>query len=205
MNQPRKLISVALFAAVIVFGGRISFSQSPPNASPEQSYEAMLYVILGSDDSSQRGELPKSISSVSKQLREDFSFGSYRVMNTYLGRVANNGSLEYKSVSSLQGVERDVDSPSFLDWQLTGLKAGKDNAGRNVVQMQVFRFGARVPIRFTNVAGDTGKAMSNVNYESVGLTLNRINFTENAPTLIGTISLPKTTGTVFLVLAIRPV
>lgn len=205
MYQPRKLISIGFIAAVIVFGGRISFSQSQPNTSPEQSYEAMLYVILGSNDATQRGELPKSMSSVSKQLREDFSFGSYRVMNAYLGRIANTGSLDYKSVSSLQNTERDLDSPSFLDWQLKGLKAGRDNAGRSVVQMQMFRFGARVPIRFTNAVGDTGKTVSNVNYESVGLTLDRINFMENAPTLIGTISLPKTTGTVFLVLAIRPV
>jgi len=43
-----------------------------------------------------------------------------------------------------------------------------------------------------------------LNYEAVGLNMNRVSLPENKPTLIGTLSLPKTTGTMFLVLTVRP-
>jgi hypothetical protein len=43
-----------------------------------------------------------------------------------------------------------------------------------------------------------------VNYEGVGLTAYRISVASSRPTLVGTISLPKTAGTMFLVLTVRP-
>jgi hypothetical protein len=126
-------------------------------------------------------------------------------MNTYYGRLANNGSLEYKSVSSLKNASTELDSPTFLDWQLASFKADSTNSGKNALSMQTFRFGARVPIVIAKIAGDDARGVPVTNYESVGLTLNRLTVSENAPTLIGTISLPRTTGTVFLVMAIKPV
>lgn len=204
MNQPKKILSIIFVAAVVVFGGRISFAQGESKSARESSFEAMLYVVLGSDEAAQGAELPKSLSPVTKQLRDNFAFGNYRLLNTYVGRVANNGSLEYKSVSSLPGPERELDSPSFLEWQLNGLRSSDATVGNDLLLMQMFRFGARVPIKFTNV-NDAGKTTQAINYESVGLNVNRLSLTQNSPTLIGTISLPRTSGTVFLVLAVRPV
>jgi len=203
MNQPKKILSIIFVAAVVVFGGRISFAQGESKSARESSYEAMLYVVLGSDEAAQGAELPKSLSPVTKQLRDNFAFGNYRLLNTYVGRVANNGSLEYKSVSSLPGPERELDSPSFLEWQLNGLRSADAAVGNDLLLMQMFRFGARVPIKIT--ASEGGKTSQAINYESVGLNVNRLSLTQNSPTLIGTITLPRTAGTVFLVLAIRPV
>jgi hypothetical protein len=44
-----------------------------------------------------------------------------------------------------------------------------------------------------------------IGYESVGLDLNRITLPENAPTLVGTLTLPNTAGTLFLVITARTV
>ena len=140
---------------------------------------------------------------VTKQIRDNFVFGNYRLLNTYVGRVANNGSLEYKSVSSLPGPERELDSPSFLEWQLNGLRSSDSAVGNDLLLMQMFRFGARVPIKIT--ATENGKTNQAINYESVGLNVSRLSVASNSPTLIGTITLPRTAGTVFLVLAVRPV
>ena len=203
MNEPKKILSIIFVAAVVVFGGRISFAQGESKSARESSYEAMLYVVLGSDEAAQGAELPKSLSPVTKQLRDNFAFGNYRLLNTYVGRVANNGSLEYKSVSSLPGPERELDSPSFLEWQLNGLRSSDATVGNDLLLMQMFRFGARVPIKITGT--ENGKTNQAINYESVGLNVNRLSLTQNSPTLIGTITLPRTAGTVFLVLAIRPV
>lgn len=203
MNQPKTILSIFFLAAVIVFGGRVSFSQIDAKPVRESSFEAMLYVVLGTDEAVQGTELPKNIAPVTKQLRDNFAFGNYRLLNTYIGRVANNGSLEYKSVSSLAGPEREIDSPSFLEWQLNGLRSSETAAGNDLLLMQMFRFGARVPIKFTSLEG--GKTSQVVNYESVGLNVNKLSMTQNIPTLIGTITLPRTAGTVFLVLAVKPV
>ena len=203
MNQPKKILSIIFVAAVVVFGGRISFAQGESKSARESSYEAMLYVVLGSDEAAQGAELPKSLSPVTKQLRDNFAFGNYRLLNTYVGRVANNGSLEYKSVSSLPGPERELDSPSFLEWQLNGLRSSDSAVGNDLLLMQMFRFGARVPIKIT--ATENGKTNQAINYESVGLNVSRLSVASNSPTLIGTITLPRTAGTVFLVLAVRPV
>jgi hypothetical protein len=42
-----------------------------------------------------------------------------------------------------------------------------------------------------------------INYEAVGISMNLIGLPANTPTLIGTISLPKTAGTIFLVATVK--
>lgn len=204
MYKPRIRITVFLLTAMIVSGG-ISISAQARSASGTPSYEATLYVLIGSDDDSQRVDLPKPLDGVARQIRDSFTFKNYRLMNTYYGRLANDGSLEYKSVSSLKNVSTELDSPTFLDWQLANFKAEPTGPDRDPLSVQVFRFGARVPIVVSRLPTGDGKTNPVTNYESVGLTLNRMSLAENRPTLIGTISLPRTTGTVFLVLAIRQV
>ena len=206
MNRSRRILTIMFVAAVALFGGRVSLAQGDAKSAPrDANFEAMLYVVLGSNEAAAGAELPKSIAGVTRQLRDNFSFNNYRVLNTYVGRIANNGSLEYKSVATLQNAtDRELDSPSFLEWNLANLRSADSPASGDQLIMQTFRFGARVPVRFTSAAeGD--KATSLVNYENVGLTVNRLGIAPNSPTLIGTISLPRTTGTVFLVLAVRPV
>ena len=203
MNKPKLNPFLLSIAAVLFCGSFTIFAQG--SAASDQSYEATLYVVIGSDDAAQRGELPKSLDGVAKQIRETFTFKDYRLLNTYYGRLANNGSLEYKSVSSLKNAATELDAPTFLDWQLASFKAEPTSAGKGALSMQMFRFGARVPIVIAKIAGDDAKGVPVTNYESVGLTLNKLTVSESAPTLIGTISLPRTTGTVFLVMSIKPV
>ncbi|MEP6849589.1 MAG: hypothetical protein ABI999_12095, partial [Acidobacteriota bacterium] len=102
------------------------------------------------------------------------------------------------------GTGVDSDTPTFLEWSLGGLRTSTNDKGRMIFQAEPFRFGARVPVRGTNMIGDGGKLASITNYESIGVTVNRVSLSENTPTLIGTLSLPKTAGTIFLVLTIKP-
>ena len=207
MHQPKTFISIFVVAAAFLFGGLFVSAQAPSDVPVvETSYEATLYVLLGSDDPAARGaDLPRAIAPVSKQIRDNFTFANYRLMNTYYGRLANNGSLEYKSLASLPGAERDVDSPSLLDWELGRVRSGKAQSGRSILRLESFRFGARVPIKVSMETRPGGGAETAINYETLGLKLVQISLPENEPTLLGTVSLPKTTGTVFLVMAIRPV
>jgi hypothetical protein len=199
MYKPNTLSKFLLLVAAIGFAVTVQGQTVPI----EQSFEATLHVVIGSDDTAQRGALPKSLDGVVRQIRDNFTFSSYRLMNTYYGRLANNGSLDYKSVSSLKNVSTELDAPTFLDWQLANFKAEPPATGRNPLSIQMFRFGARVPIVVSQTPAGDGKTNPVTNYESVGLTLNRLSIAENTPTLVGTISLPRTTGTVFLILTIK--
>lgn len=202
MNRPKKLYYALFVAAAIAIGGISVFGQ--PGA-PDQNYEATLYVLIGSDDASQGGDLPKQVDRAASQIRDTFPFKHYRLINTYYGRLANGGSLEYKSVSSLKDVSTELDSPTFLDWQLANFRNEPAASGKAALTMQMFRFGARVPIVVSGTVGEGGKDRAMTNYESVGLTLSKLSVNERTPTLIGTISLPRTTGTVFLVMSISPI
>ena len=196
MNHLRPVFSLFLVLFVFATAG---FSQAyDPSQKVEPSYEVALQVVIGSNEAGQRGDLPANLSTISKQLRDNFSFSNYRLANTFLGRIANTGNIEYKSASNVLGQETDA-SQTFLEWSL-----GNFRAMQNGFQARTFRFGARVPVQVGSSRDDTGRVSPIINYESVGLTVSMIGLQPSTPTLIGTISLPKTSGTIFLVSTIRP-
>ena len=205
MNQPRTIIFVLSIFFCVTFGLSTAAAQADAQQQFGPSYEVTLHVLIGSNDAAARGEIPASLSAVAKQLRSNFTFTNYRLANTFLGRIAaNNGNLEYKSVSDIVGQESDPEMRSFLDWSLVGFRSVPPTTGRPTVNMQSFRFGARVPVRTGTMKGEGGATSPIINYESIGLTMSRLGIAENTPTLIGTLSLPKTTGTLFLVITVKP-
>ncbi|MBC7899768.1 MAG: hypothetical protein H7070_06905 [Saprospiraceae bacterium] len=174
------------------------------NKQVEPSYEAVLHLIVGSSDASLKDGLPQNLSNISRQIKTNFAFSNYRLANTFVGRIANTGSFEYKSLSDMFGQESS-DSRTFLEWTLGGLRAVPDASGQTTFQAQTFRFGARVPLKTGQTKNSEGQIIDLINYEQVGLSMNRTSFGENKPTLIGTLSLPKTSGTLFLVLTMKTV
>ena len=196
MNQSKRyffsLLSVAFLSVAFA-------SNAAAQQQLEPSYEVALQVLIGSNDAGARGEMPANLSTIAKQLKSNFSFSNYRLANTFLGRVSNNGNIEYKSVSNVFGVEPIADGPqSFLEWSLVNFQVYP--AG---LQARSFRFGARIPVRTVGIV-EAGKTTPMVTYESIGLTVNTVGVPVNKPTLIGTINLPRSTGTMFLVATIKP-
>jgi hypothetical protein len=187
MNQSPLFYRTAIIVAVF-FVSAFSVS-AQQNAAFGPSYDVVLQVVVGSDEA-QRAELPKELTSISRQLRSKFNFAGYRVANTFLGRVGENGNLEYKSVANI--LNKDAGgTPMFLDWSLARFSGGE------VFHAEAFRFGARIPIRLSSTAEAPAV------YESIGLSFNRIGLSANTPTLLGTLSLPQTAGTMFLIVTIQ--
>lgn len=203
MSASRRVSHISTLFFICIAGVVPAFSQADAKTALEPSYEAVLQVVIGSNELTPGSKLPKNLSSISGMLDDNYSFASYRLANTFIGRVANTGGIEYKSVSDIFGKTSEGDWPTFLDWNLSGLRSNVTADSASAFQVQQFRFGARVPIR-TMRSVENGKASDVVNYESVGLVVNRLAIPENRPTMIGTISLPKTSGTVFLVLTVKP-
>src|SRR5689334_14798807 len=99
--------------------------------SPESSFEITLSVVAGSNDSSQKGELPATLSPIARQLRSTFGFTNLRLADTYVGRIGNNGNIQYKSLANIDAAPRS-DTPSFLDWQISGLRNAANGAPNSV-------------------------------------------------------------------------
>ena len=55
----------------------------------------------------------------------------------------------------------------------------------------------------TGYPAANAKTAAVTNYESIGLNLRRISLVENTPTMIGTLNLPGTNGTIFLIMTVR--
>lgn len=203
MSQPKFAFTVVALLVLISVSATAAHAQSDTKVSFEPSYDVVLQVIVGSNDARQGAELPADLAAVSKHLRSQFSFANYGLANTYFGRVAGSGTLEYKSVSNLFRPVADTEPPSFVEWSFGSLKTASSDSGRAMLQAQPFRFGARIPLR-TGSRSEDGKTIPVINYESIGINLNRVTLPERVPTLIGTLILPDTAGTLFLVMTAKP-
>ena len=198
MNLSKNAFSFFVLPLFLLASISSGAAQSSTVEPLEPSYEVALHVVIGSNEPGAGVSLPASLSGISKHLKGNFAFSNYRLANTFLGRISNTGNIEYKSVSNILGQETDAESQTFLDWSLANFRVVP-----NGFQARSFRFGARVPVKVGSMKDSTGAVNPVINYESIGLSMNMIGLPANTPTLVGTISLPKTNGTIFLVATIR--
>src|SRR5688572_32772378 len=118
MNQSKRYLSF-LAAPLVVLIALSSAAAQPDSAQfLEPSYEVSLHVVIGSNEAGSRADLPASLSGISRQLKNNFSFSNYRLANTFLGRISNTGNIEYKSISNILGQESDPESQTFLEWSM---------------------------------------------------------------------------------------
>ena len=201
MSQPiSNPVRIFVFTCLLGLFAGLANGQTASIPSSDTGYEAVLNILVGSNESIPGKSLPKSLSSVQRQLNENFGFSNYSLSSTLLGRISAPGSVEYKSISDHFGKE-SVDAPTFVEWTLQLRPAASADAPK--LQLDAFRFGARVPILMRG-RGPDGQNAGATAYESIGLSSQRVALPIGKPALIGTVSLPGTNGTLFLVLTIRP-
>lgn len=203
MHHPNHLKHLVLLLMIGAAASIHVFAQSEP-VQADRSYEIQLHALIGSNEAGEGTPLPAGLRIIANQLKPEFNFTSYRLANSFLGRISNSGSLEYKSVSGLLGTEAAGEHQTFLEWSISGLRELPVSNGPANFIAHGFRFGARIPVHVAGAREQPGGSGPVVSYESIGLNLNRLGVKEGTPTLIGTLSLPKTTGTIFLVLTVRP-
>lgn len=196
MTKPNFIFKHTILFVLCFAASTVTFAQTGVKTSNETGYEVVLQVLTGSDDTGQKANVPANLGGVVKKINNNFSFSNYRLSNTYVNRVADTGSVELKSLSNDLSQAAEQKTPIFLDWSLVGLKDASDASAPNSIQVQSFRFGARVPLT-------TGNGV--VSYESMGLNLQRISVPKNVPTLIGTLPTTKSGETIFLVLTVKAV
>ncbi len=192
------ILFAVLLAAVAAFG------QGDQLKPGDLNLEATLHVLVDSNRTDTGKPLPTSLAGVARQLRSEFGAQNLRVLNTYLGRLGNAGSIEYKGVSNSYVQDPIPGSPSFLEWRVIDLRSVKNSSGASVYQVQSVSFGARVPVQ-AGVRDEAGKTVSPINYESIGLSLQRFSVSDATPTILGNLNQPNTGGSLFLVLTVKNV
>lgn len=203
MNKPKNIFSIAALLFVCLLGLTNSFAQTPAKQA-ESSYEVLLQVLIASNTASDKSAaVPQTLSNVVRKLKTNYSFANYSLNSTYLQRIANRGNLEFKGVSNEPN--QDIYAPVFSEFILGQLQNSPDANGQNSISIQNFRFGRRVPVKTADYKNESGKSNSVVNYESVGLSMLRLNLSLNTPTIIGNLSTSKPDELMFIVLTVKPV
>lgn len=175
-------------------------AQTDKQVQADPSYEVILQVVSASNNASEKSNLPQSLANPVKKLKTMYAFSEYRLINTYLQRTS--GFIEYKSLLNESNQVAEKNYPIFSDWSLKGLRLLPNAQGKNVFQVDNFRFGARIPIP-ANIKDESGKTVPVVNYEGTYINTMRFSLNENEPTVIASLSSSKPDELMFFVLTVK--
>jgi hypothetical protein len=190
MNKLKRFSVFVIFALFLCFDAPAFAQETRDVKLAEPSYEVVLQVLVASN-AGETGQMPSSLAAVVKKLKTTFPFTDYRLTATYLNRVENGGNIDSRGIIQEAG---NSATPTFQDWALYGVKKVTDAGGQNLVQLGTFQFGTKFPIQLGQTAA----------YENTGLKINRLNLSENTPTVVGTMNASKTNELIVLVLTVRP-
>ena len=207
MTEPKIAFSIAAFFAVCLLSLTNLFAQTPPvKFQASANYEVVLQTLIGSNNASNKSDAAQTLSDVVKKLKANYSYSNYRLNSTFLQRIADGGTIDFKTFSAGEDSANKVpNAPSFSVWTLSRLESLPNAKGQNSIQFQGFRFGQQVPVEIQTSKDENGKTNSSFNYEMVGLTLQKFSLIENAPTVIGSISTSKPDELLFLILTVKSV
>jgi len=204
MTKSKIAFSIAAFFSVCLLSLTNGFTQTTPTVKQiEPSYEVVLQTLVASNSANNKSDIPQTLVGAVKKLKANYPYSNYRLISTYLQRVANTGTIELKSVSNEAIPNQERNFSIFSEWTLSNLQTLPDAKGQNSIQFQSFRFGQRIPIITSSVRDESGKTNSVVHYEQVGLTIQRCSLAENVPTVIGSLSTLNPDELMFLVLTVR--
>ena len=204
MTKSKIAFSIALFCFVCLLSLTNAFAQTPSNRNQiEPSNEVILQTLIASNGANNKSDIPQMLSGAVKKLKANYSYLNYRLGATFYQRVANNGAVELKSVSSETLPNQEGNYSIFSEWTFNYLQNLPDDKGQNSIQLQNFRFGQRIPIVASRVVDAAGRTSSVVNYEQVGLTIQKLSLPENVPTIVGSLTTTKPDELMFLILTVK--
>lgn len=196
MNKSKLFI----YALIIFCFSSNSFAQNEKMRSVEPVYEVMMQMLIASNDSTKKNEIPENLTETVNQFKKNFTYSNYRIISSTFQRVENKGNIVYRSL--LNEISPDAGQSVFQDWRLENLETNASSENR--VSFQRFSFQARIPV--TYVSFNESKSSTPItNYENIGVTLQKFNLPENTPTLISTLSTPPNNQMIFFILTVKPV
>lgn len=173
----------------------------------EINFDTQLYMLTGTNQDVDDPKLPASLDSVIRQLHASLPFKNYRLSTTLINRVRNEGRFSLRWPMQAAGASGGTLTPSFNEFRVNGVRLVRDAAGQQLVRMDGFTFGARIPIQTgtTSSANPTTTpmmAMPIINYESTGLNTD-ISMREGEAVIVGTLNVGPAGDALILVMLVK--
>ena len=170
----------------------------------ETNLDTQLYLIVATNQDVVESKLPASLEPVLKQLRATLPFKNYRLAATLLNRVKNEAKVELSWISGplASSAANATLTPSFSQFKVRQVKLVRNSEGQQMVQMQGFNFGARIPIQTSGAIAANGAVAPVINYESTGLATD-ISMRESEPVIVGTLNVGTSGDAIILVVSAR--
>ena len=205
----RRILFVCLLIAATTLGAS-AFAQGADQAAQrdtkndEINLDTQLYLLIATNQEVDDAKLPSNLEPVVKQLRASLPFKNYRLAATLINRVKNEGRLNLQWVGGplLASAAASAQTPSFNEFKVNQVKLATDANGRDVVRMDGFRFGARIPIQTGTAIASNGPAAPILNYENTGLNTD-ISMHEGEPVIVGTLNVGPSGDAIILVMTAR--
>jgi hypothetical protein len=212
MNWPKSLATVLftlLFLGGVTCVRQVSAQSSatvPQNEKQEDetNLDTQLYLLVATNQDVDDAKLPAALDPVVKQLRSSLPFKNYRLAATLLNRVKNDGRLNLKWIGGplVPSGAVSATTPSFNEFKVNNLKLVKDAANQQVVRMEGFGFGVRIPIITASTVASNGPMAPIINYESTGLNTD-ISMREGEPVVVGTLNIGPSGDAIILVMSAK--
>jgi len=208
-----KCLATVLFTLLFLGGAacsREAFAQSSATGSQtekqedETNLDTQLYLLVATNQDVDDAKLPAALDPVVRQLRSSLPFKNYRLAATLLNRVKNDGRLNLKWIGGPLGPSGAATStnPSFNEFKVNNLKLVKDAGNQQVVRMEGFGFGVRIPIITSSTVATNGPVAPNINYESTGLNTD-ISMREGEAVVVGTLNIGPSGDAIILVMSAK--
>ena len=171
----------------------------------ETNLETQLYLIVGTNQEVPDNKLPVALDGVVKQLRATLPFKSYRLAATMINRVKNEGRLELSWIGgpmTLAAGPTPALNPSFSNFSIRMVRLVGASSGQQMVQMEGFNFGARVPIQVSGAIAANGAVAPVINYERTGVATD-VSMREGEPVIVGTLNIGPSGDAIILVVSAK--
>ncbi len=208
-RRTRSTILFSLFAGLSIGGQQVLAQTAPASLSQEEkrtdetNLDTQLYLLVATNQEVDDAKLPAALDPVVKQLRTSLPFKNYRLMTTLVNRVKNEGRLNLKWIGGplIGSAAASAGTPSFNEFRVNSVKLVVDDGGRQMVRMDGFAFGARIPIQ-TGVVASNAPPTPVVNYEPTGLNTD-ISMREGEAVVVGTLNVGPSGDAIILVMSAK--
>jgi hypothetical protein len=224
MNLPKTFARMLFVMILLVLssGGGQVLAQATADASQqttqaekkddETNLDTQLYLLVATNQDIDDAKMPASLESVIRQLRASLPFKNYRLTATLINRVRNEGRFSLRWVvgpmTASGAAASGTLTPSFHEFRVNGVKLVQDARGQQLVRIDGFTFGARIPIQtgmaaaYNAPASPIINAGPIINYESTGLNTD-ISMREGEAVIVGTLNVGPSGDAIILVMSAR--
>ena len=207
----------ALCASLCFVAGNLNVqaqAQAPARqtetSNDEINLDTQLFLLVGSNQDVGDAKIPSSLDGVLRQLRATLPFKNYRLAATLINRVKNEGRLDLSWIGGPLAATAGPapaqtaisNTPSFSNFNVRQVRLVPASDGQQMVQMQGFNFGARVPIQVSGAIAANGQVSPNFNYERTGVATD-ISMREGDPVIVGTLNVGPSGDAIILIVSAK--